>query len=57
MFESGGPSGEELAISGLRQLLLVYTSRHVSNLAIRANTKANRQHDDNSQNSTAVGDE
>lgn len=57
MFESGGPSGEELAISGLRQLLLVYTSRHVSNLVIRANAKANHQCDANSQNSPAVGDQ
>lgn len=57
MFESGGPCGEELAISGLWQRLLVHTSRHVSNLAIRANAKANHQRDANSQNSPAVGDQ
>lgn len=43
MFESGSLSGEELAISGLRQHLLVYTSCHVSNSAFRANAKANHQ--------------
>lgn len=57
MFQSGGPCGEELAISGLRQRLLVHTSRNISNLAIRANTGANHQRDANSQNSPAVGDQ